>query len=111
VSFLEAVQRPFDLHDQTWLGIPVALISHVVILTFLAGVLAWLWRSRAAGVLLGILILTKEAVDLMIIALYQPVTWAYASGSVVDVLASVAGAGVGLWVGNWARNASGPRAT
>ena len=22
VSFLEAVQRPFDLHDRTWLGVP-----------------------------------------------------------------------------------------
>ena len=39
----------------------------------------------------------------MIIALYEPVTWAYASGSVVDVLASVAGAGLGLWVGTRAR--------
>ena len=111
VSFLEAVQRPFDLHDRTWLGIPAALISHLAISAFLAGVLAWLWRSRAAGILLGVLILSKEAVDLMIIALYQPVTWAYASGSVVDVLASVAGAGFGLWAGNRAHNASSPRAT
>ena len=111
VSFLEAVQRPFDLHDRTWLGVPAALISHLVISALLAGVLAWLWRSKAAGILLGILILTKEAVDLMIIALYQPVTWAYASGSVVDVLVSVAGAGLGLWAGNRAHNASSPKAT
>lgn len=74
VSFLEAVQQPFDLQDRTWLGIPAALISHLVVSGLLGGVLAWLWRSRAAGILLGILILTKEAVDLMIIALYQPVT-------------------------------------
>lgn len=59
----------------------------------------------------GILILTKEAVDLMIIALYQPVTWAYASGSVVDVLVSVAGVELGLLAGSRARNASSPRAT
>ena len=100
VSFLEAVQRPFDLHDRTWLGIPAALLSHLILSAFLAGVLAWLWRPRAAGILVGILILAKEAVDLMIIALYQPVTWAYVSGSVVDVLASLAGASLGLWVGN-----------
>ena len=100
VSFLEALQRPFDLHDRTVLGIPAALLSHLILSAFLAGVLAWLWRPRAAGILVGILILAKEAVDLMIIALYQPVTWAYASGSVVDVLASLAGAGLGLWVGN-----------
>ena len=111
VSFLEAVQRPFDLHDRTWLGVPAALISHLVISALLAGVLAWLWRSKAAGILLGILILTKEAVDLIIIALYQPVTWAYASGSVLDVLVSVAGAGLGLWAGNRAHNASSPKAT
>ena len=71
LSFLEAVQRPFDLQDRTWLGI---------------------------------LILTKEAVDLTIIALYQPVTWAYASGSLVDVLASVAGVGLGVWVGQRAHS-------
>ena len=100
ISFLEAVQRPFDLHDRTMLGIPAALLSHLILSAFLAGVLAWLWRPRAAGILVGILILAKEAVDLMIIALYQPVTWAYASGSVVDVLASLAGASLGLWVGN-----------
>jgi hypothetical protein len=35
----------------------------------------------------------------MIIALYEPVTWEYASGSVVDVVVSVAGAGLGVWVG------------
>ena len=73
LSFLEALQRPFDLQDRTWLGI---------------------------------LILTKEVVDLMIIALYQPVTWAYASGSVVDVLASGAGAYLGWWAGSRARNVS-----
>ncbi len=47
--------------------------------------------------------MAKEAVDLMIIALYQPVTWAYASGSVVDVLVSVAGMSLGLWVGTRSR--------
>ena len=99
ISFLEAVQRPFDLHDRIWLGIPAALVAHLVVSAALAGALAWLWRPKAVGVLLGILILTKEAVDLMIIALYEPVTWAYTSGSVVDVLASVVGAALGLWVG------------
>ena len=103
ISFLEAVQRPFDLHDRTWLGIPAELLAHLIVSASLAGAVAWFWRPKAAAVLLGILILTKEAVDLMIIALYQPVTWAYASGSVVDVLASVAGASLGLWVGTRAR--------
>jgi hypothetical protein len=97
ISFLEAVQRPFDLNDRTWLGIPAALPAHFIVSASLAGALAWFWRPKAAGVLVGILILAKEAVDLMIIALYQPVTWAYASGSVVDVLVSVAGAALGLW--------------
>ncbi len=103
LSFLEAIQRPFDLHDRTWLGIPAALPAHVIISVLLAGALAWFWRPKAAAVLLGILILAKETVDLMIIALYEPVTWIYASGSVVDVLASVAGACLGLWVGTRAR--------
>ena len=103
LSFLEAVQRPFDLNDRTWLGIPAALPAHVIVSILLAGVLARFWRPKATAVLLGILILTKETVDLMIIALYEPVTWAYASGSVVDVLASVAGVGLGLWVGTRAR--------
>ena len=80
LSFLEAVQRPFNLQDRTWLGIPAALPAHLIVSASLAGALAWLWRPKAAGVLLGILILTKEAVDLMIIALYEPLTWAYASG-------------------------------
>ncbi len=103
LSFLEAIQRPFDLHDRTWLGIPAALPAHVIISVLLAGALAWFWRPKAAAVVLGILILAKETVDLMIIALYEPVTWIYASGSVVDVLASVAGACLGLWVGTRAR--------
>ncbi len=103
ISFLEAVQRPFDLNDRTWLGIPAALPAHFLVSAFLAGALAWFWRPKAAGVLLGILILAKEAVDLMIIALYQPVTWTYASGSVVDVLVSVAGMSLGLWVGTRSR--------
>ncbi len=98
LSFLEAVQRPFDLNDQTWLGIPAALPAHFVVSAALAGVLARLWRPKAAGILLGILILTKEAVDLMIIALYEPVTWAFASGSVVDILVSGIGVFLGLWV-------------
>ena len=103
LSFLEAVQRPFDLQDRTWLGIPAALPAHVIVSALLAGTLAWFWRPKATAVLLGILILAKETVDLTIIALYEPVTWAHASGSVVDVLASVAGAGLGLWVGTRAR--------
>ncbi len=103
LSFLEAVQRPFDLNDQTWLGMPAPLAAHVIVSVLLAGILARFWRPKATAVLLGILILTKETVDLMIIALYEPVTWAYASGSVVDVLASVAGVGLGLWVGTRAR--------
>ena len=103
ISFLEAVQRPFDLHDRTWLGIPASLPAHFIISVALAGALAWLWRPKAAGVLLVILILAKEGVDLMIITLYQPLTWDYASGSVVDVLVSVAGASLGLWVGSRAR--------
>ena len=98
ISFLEAVQRPFDLHDRTWLGIPAALPAHFMVSAFLGGALAWLWRPKGAGVLVAILILAKEGVDLMIITLYQPLTWAYASGSVVDVLVSVAGASLGLWV-------------
>ena len=103
LSFLEAVQRPFDLQDRTWLGIPAALPAHVIVSALLAGALAWFWSPRSTAVLLGILILTKETMDLMIIALYEPVTWAYASGSVADVLASVAGACLGLWVGTRAR--------
>ena len=103
LSFLEAVQRPFDLHGRTWLGIPASLPAHVIVSASLAGVLAWLWHPKAAGILLGIVILGKEVVDLMIIALYQPVTWADAFGSVVDILVSVAGAGLGLWVGARAR--------
>ncbi len=103
ISVLEAVQRPFDLNDRTWLGIPAALPAHLIVSASLAGALALFWRPKAAGVLLGILILAKEAVDLMIIALYQPVTWAYASGSVVDVLVSVAGVSLGLWVGTRSR--------
>ena len=98
ISFLEAVQRPFDLHDRTWLGIPAALPAHLIVSAVLAGALAWLWGPKAAGVVLGILILAKEGVDLMIITLYQPLTWSYASGSVVDVLVSVAGAALVLWV-------------
>ena len=99
ISFLEAVQRPFDLHDTTWLGIPASLPAHFIISVSLAGALAWLWRPQATAVLLVILILAKEGVDLMIITLYQPLTWDYASGSVADVLVSVAGASLGVWVG------------
>ena len=103
LSFLEAVQRPFDLQDRTWLGIPVELLAHLIVSASLAGALAWLWRPKAAAVVLAILILSKEAVDLMIVALYEPVTWAHAYSSVVDVLASVAGAYLGLWVGTRGR--------
>jgi hypothetical protein len=103
ISFLEALQRPFDLHDRIWLGIPAGLPAHIIVSASLAGALAWFWRPKTAAVLLGTLILSKEAVDLMIIALYQPLTWANAFGSVVDVLASVAGASLGLWVGTRVR--------
>ena len=103
ISFLEVVQRLFDLHDRTWWGIPASLPAHFMVSAILAGALARLWRPKAAGILVGILILSKEGVDLMIITLYQPLTWAYASGSVVDVLVSVAGASLGLWVGTRAR--------
>ena len=107
LSFLEAMQRPFDLHDRTWLGIPLALPAHVIVSALLAGALAWFWSPRSTAVLLGILILSKEIVDLMIIALYEPVTWGYASGSVVDVLASIVGTCLGLWVGTRARGTLG----
>jgi len=103
IFFLEAVQRPFDLNDRTWLGIPAELLAHLIVSASLADALVWFWCPKAAAVLLGILILTRETVDLMIIALYQPMTWAYASGAVVDVLASVAGASLGLWVGTRVR--------
>ena len=73
LSFLEAAQKPFDLHDRTWLGIPAAPLAHVIVSVLLAGALAWFWRPKATAVLLGILILSKEIVDLMIIALYEPV--------------------------------------
>ena len=103
LSILEAVQRPFDLNDRTWLGVPAALPAHLIVSACLAVALTRFWRPKAAGVLLGILILTKEAVDLMIITLYQSLTWAHASSSVVDVLASVAGVCLGLWVGTRSR--------
>ena len=99
LSFLEAIQEPFDLGGRIWLGVPAELWAHFVVSAFLAGLLAWLWRPRAAAILLGVVILTKEALDLTIIALQQPVTWTYASDSAVDVLVSVAGVLVGLWVG------------
>ena len=96
-------------HAETlrWLGIPLALPAHVIVSALLAGALAWFWSPRSTAVLLGILILSKEIVDLMIIALYEPVTWGYASGSVVDVLASIVGTCLGLWVGTRARGTLG----
>ncbi len=108
LSFLEAMQRPFDLHDRTWLGIPLELPAHIIVSALLAGAIVWFWSPRSTAVLLGILILSKEIVDLMIIALYEPVTWSYASGSVVDVLASIVGTCLGLWVGTRARRTLGP---
>ena len=99
LTLLEAVQRPFDLNDRIWLGIPAPLPAHFIVSALLAGALAWFWRPTSAVVLVGILILSKEVVDSMIIALYEPLTWAHASGSVVDVLVSVAGVGFGVWVG------------
>ena len=96
ISFLEAVQRPFDLHDVTVLGIPAELPAHLLLSALLAAVLAWLWRPRGACLLIGALIVVKEAVDLGIVALYEPLTWAYASDSVLDVVVSAAGVGIGL---------------
>ena len=98
LSFLEAVQRPFDLGGLTLLGVPAALPAHFLVAALLAGVLARVWRPKAAGILVGAMILAKEIMDLAIIALYQPVTWSYASNSVMDVLVSVAGLWLGLWV-------------
>ena len=66
LTFLEAVQRPFDLNGQTWLGIPAPLPAHLIVSAFLAGALAWFWRPKAAGILSGVLILAKEAVDLIL---------------------------------------------
>lgn len=105
-SFLEAIQGLFDLEDRTWLGVSAAVVAHFAISAFLAGVLARFWRPRAAAILLAIVILGKEAVDLTIIALYQSVDWTYASDSVVDVLVSIAGVGLGLWVGTRAAERS-----
>lgn len=99
LTLLEAVQRPFDLNDRTWLGIPAPLAAHFIVSALLTGALAWFWRPTSAAVLVGILILSKEGVDLMIIALYEPLSWAYASGSVVDIVTSVAGVALGAWVG------------
>ncbi len=97
-SFLEAVQSPFDLGDRTLLGVPAQPLAHLVVAALLVAALAWWWRPMVAGVLAGGLIVAKEAVDLTIVALYQPVTWTYASDSVWDVALSVVGGGVGLWV-------------
>ena len=49
LSFLEAVQRPFDLQDRTWLGIPVAVLAHLIVSASLAGALAWLWLPQGRG--------------------------------------------------------------
>jgi hypothetical protein len=106
LSFLEAIQRPFDLNDRSWLGIPAALSAHLVVSASLAGTLAWFWRPKATAVLLGILILTKEAVDLMIISLYQPLSRANAYGSAADILVSIVGGCLGLWVGSRARQSA-----
>jgi hypothetical protein len=98
LSFLEAIQRPFHLGSGTWLGIPVAWSAHFITSALLAGVLARVWRPKAAAILVVAMILAKEIMDLAIIALYQPVTWSYASNSVMDVVVSVAGVWLGLWV-------------
>ena len=103
LSFLEAVQRPFDLNDRSWLGIPAALPAHLIVSASVAGTLAWLWRPKATAILLGVLILAKEVVDLTIIALYQPLSPANVYGSAVDILVSVVGGGLGLWVGSRGR--------
>ncbi len=96
ISFLEALQRPFDLHDVTVLGIPAELPTHLLLSALLAAVLAWLWRPRGACLLIGALIVVKEALDLAIITLYEPLTWTYVSDSVLDVVVSAAGLGIGL---------------
>lgn len=108
ISFLEAVQRPFDLHDVTVLGIPAELPAHLLLSALLAAALAWWWRPLAAVLLIGVLIVVKEAVDLGIVALYEPVTWAYAEDSVLDVAVSIAGVAIGLLGVHWVR-ASGKR--
>ena len=107
VRFLEALQRPFDLNGRTWLGVPAPLPAHFIVSATLAGLLAWLWGRKAAVVLLGFAILAKEGVDLTIIASYQPLTSANAVGSASDIVVSVLGAGLGLWMANrFTENAS-----
>ncbi len=103
LSFLEALQRPFDLHDVTVLGIPAELPAHLLLSALLAAAVAWWWRPLAAALLIGSLIVIKEALDLGIVALYEPVTWAYAEDSVLDVAVSMAGAVIGLLAVHWVR--------
>ena len=107
ISFLEAVQRPFDLHDVTVLGIPAELPAHLLLSALLAAVLAWLWRPRWAFVLIGALIVVKEVWDLAIVTLYEPLTWTYMSDSVQDVAVSIAGVGIGLLGVAWIRRDRG----
>ena len=109
ISFLEAVQRPFDLHDVTVLGIPAELPAHLLLSALLAAVLARLWRPRGACLLIGALIVGKEALDLAIITLYEPLTWTYASDSVLDVAVSIGGVGIGLLGVIWVRRHRGER--
>ncbi len=108
ISFLEALQRPFDLHDVTVLGIPAELPTHLLLSALLAAVLAWLWRPRGACLLIGALIVVKEALDLAIITLYEPLTWTYVSDSVLDVVVSATGVGIGLLAAVLARRTQGP---
>ncbi len=107
ISFLEAVQRPFDIHDVTVLGIPAELPAHLLLSALLAAVLAWLWRPRWAFVLIGALIVVKEVWDLAIVTLYEPLTWTYMSDSVQDVAVSIAGVGIGLLGVAWIRRDRG----
>ena len=107
ISFLEAVQRPFDIHDVTVLGIPAELPAHLLLSALLAAVLAWLWRPRWAFVLVGALIVVKEVWDLAIVTLYEPLTWTYMSDSVQDVAVSIAGVGIGLLGVAWIRRDRG----
>ena len=107
ISFLEALQRPFDLHGMTVLGIPAELPAHLLLSALLAAVLAWLWRPRWACLLIGALIVVKEALDLAIIALYEPLTWTYVTDSVLDVAVSIAGVGIGLLSITWVRRHRG----
>ena len=60
VSFLEAVQRPFDLTGVTLLGVPAEPPAHLLLSALLAGLLAWWWRPLGTTVLIGALALVAR---------------------------------------------------